>query len=293
MTISIAAKKKRFLLTILILLAFVTLPQAQEFKVGKTTRLFQTETAEFHTAISNDGSLLGMAQYNRTSRVLGLAIFNTRTKELNSMISYTRGGDIAPSFSPDNSQAVYDMRDEESDLSRIHLINFADNSTKKITANKYNCFRPDWSPDGKEIAFVSHNVLIVMNLAGEHRVLYRGKEGVANPAWSNDGKQILFTEGDVANIKIIEAEGGKPIELFQSQHTGEVWPNWSPCDKFIVFNRMREGRKADLFIRELATGKEFQLTRDDDCRFPVWSPDGSKIYFSKEGDIWEMELVKK
>ena len=293
MNILLAAKRSGIFVILLILVSFVSLSQAQEFKAGKVTRLFKTETSEFHTTISNDGSLLAMAQYSRKTGVLGFAIWDFSKKELRTLVSYSRGGDVAPSFSPDGSQAVYDMRDEESDLSRIHLIDLESREVKKITSNKYNCFRPDWSPDGKEIALLSGQSLIVMTLDGNFRVIYKGSEWLGNPAWSSDSKRLIFTEGEAARIMMIDADGQNPKEILKGKFPGEVWPNWSPCDKYIVFNRMREGRKADLFIRELATGKEFQLTVNDDCRFPVWSPDGNKIYFSKEGDIWEMELVKK
>jgi Tol biopolymer transport system component len=54
---------------------------------------------------------------------------------------------------------------------------------------------PDWSPDGKRVAFVRHNDIYVIGADGRHlRRLTHGRIGV-DPAWSPDGRFIAFSHG--------------------------------------------------------------------------------------------------
>jgi TolB protein len=53
---------------------------------------------------------------------------------------------------------------------------------------------PDWSPDGKRVAFVRHNDIYVIEANGRGlRRLTQGGGNDTDPVWSPDGRWIAFT----------------------------------------------------------------------------------------------------
>jgi dipeptidyl aminopeptidase/acylaminoacyl peptidase len=80
---------------------------------------------------------------------------------------------------------------------------------------------PDWSPDGRRIAFVrqdangrASSVYVVRRDGGGLVRLTGGAQVVAMPAWSGDGRRIAYAasplEGGSFDIWVVPAEGGAP-----------------------------------------------------------------------------------
>lgn len=70
-------------------------------------------------------------------------------------------------------------------------------SLTNLTNSVDNSFRPDWSPDGQRIVFMSerdgNRELYVMNADGSNPVRLTDNVGDDNqPRWSPDGSTILF-----------------------------------------------------------------------------------------------------
>jgi Tol biopolymer transport system component len=60
----------------------------------------------------------------------------------------------------------------------------------KTLRSGVNAAEPDWSPDGKKIAF---NAIRVLNVATKRLVtLHEGR----HPRWSPDGRQLAFVRQD-------------------------------------------------------------------------------------------------
>lgn len=297
-----AAKKTLSLKKLLLSAAFVfifvspTLAQsggALPFSVSKTFAVIQTETWEFHTSISNDGSKVAFAQYNQENSELSLGIWEKKTGKSSIILTYNRGGDMAATWSPDDSRLAFDFRDEN-DVSQIYIVTLATLEVTRFTSGGNNCFRPDWSPDGQKIVYVSQGALLAKSLEGEEKILYRSNGWISNPAWSPDGSKILFTRGESpVSLMLINADDSNLRELFSVASEGEIWPNWSPCGKYFVYNNLKEGEVSDLVIHEVATGRERELTSGEDCRFPDWSPDGKTLFYSKESNLWQMTFKTK
>jgi len=113
----------------------------------------------------------------------------------------------------------------------------------------------------------------------------------------------------------VRADNAPPVpttKLVQlTFHQGvEEWPAWSPDGKQLAFSQEVGGFKK-LFVRDLATGAERQLTTvpKDDIQ-PSWSPDGKRLAFARAslptgklepgdvlgwyadgGDIWSIDLA--
>ena len=69
---------------------------------------------------------------------------------------------------------------------------------RQLTAAKEGASQPEWSPDGRQLAFVrtvdeKPQVFVMAADGGEGRQLTRYKHGASNPRWSPDGRQLLFS----------------------------------------------------------------------------------------------------
>ena len=71
--------------------------------------------------------------------------------------------------------------------------------------------QPQWSPDGKQIAFVrtdgdKSQLWILPLTGGEASVITKSEYGAGNPRWSPDGKKILYS----ASVPFSKIEGSSP-----------------------------------------------------------------------------------
>lgn len=119
-----------------------------------------------------------------------------------------------------------------------------------------------------------------------------------HPAVSPDGTHVAFSSNRPAKdgstdpeIYIMRLDGTDVVQVTDTKpgsgSGAEYEPAWSPDGTKLVFRR-GDGAKADLVIKDLATGTETVLVipptthgrRAYDAQ-PSWSPDGRKIVFRK------------
>ncbi|MET0290455.1 MAG: amidohydrolase family protein [Pseudoxanthomonas sp.] len=107
--------------------------------------------------------------------------------------------------------------------------------------------------------------------------------GIVRPALSPDGKQVAFTAlGDLYLMEI----GGKPQRLTSDRFL-ETDVAFSPDGKQLVYSSDKGGQLQQLWIRDLKTGKERQLTHlDTQPLGAAWSPDGKRIAFIDADGMW-------
>ena len=130
----------------------------------------------------------------------------------------------------------------------IYVLNVDGSGVTQLTRDAGANGGPSWSPDGKQIAFVSDRGdgkarIWIMNADGSNpRILPNSQntnsEGFlgSQPAWSPDGTKILFTAYDACenqgavSIYVTNADGGKSQRLTKDSN-GCGWyssPKWSP-----------------------------------------------------------------
>ncbi|MBW1818038.1 MAG: S9 family peptidase, partial [Deltaproteobacteria bacterium] len=122
--------------------------------------------------------------------------------------------------------------------------------------------------------------------------LTRGMDWNAScPVWSPDSRNIAFVsnrtgkeyEGDQnSDIWIVPAVGGEPKPVTTQSHQ-DGSPKWSPDGKSIAYVRTdRPYTQPDIYLTRVGNGEHRNLTADFDriLRSFSWSPDGKFLYFT-------------
>jgi TolB protein len=228
-----------------------------------------------------------------------------------------------PRWAPDGTRFAYVYR--APNFSEIFVADSEGKTQTRLTRsqsavlgdNDWN-LHPTWSPDGKQIAFVSDasnsvNVssnltLWVMNQDGSGRrpVATPGvpQEAVDGLAWSPDGSLLavtVFSGLGPGQLALLPMAGStrQPARVITEYPDGATDPSWSPDGKWLAY-AARDGLSVDLFVMQADSAIQAdgmatrRLTNTGMARSPAWSPDGRHLaYLSVQGsgfELWVLDL---
>lgn len=181
----------------------------------------------------------------------------------------------------------------------IYAMDANGNHLRNLTRHPAREGSPDWSPNGKQIAFVSYRskneeILVgdadiyVMDASGGNvRNLTQHPALDSDPDWSPDGKQILFLsnrDGGI-NTYVMDADGQNVRQLTNYPPDGEFadMPMWSPDGSQIVFEWVQAGGSG-IYVMN-TNGRDVQPVSPPEQGsrkgHAAWSPDGQQmLYFT-------------
>src|SRR6266404_2846335 len=200
------------------------------------------------------------------------------------------------------------------DNKRLHIftVDVASGKSRQLTTGTHYEHSVDWSPDGKEIAFISnrepnedqffnYDLLTMSAATGEMRRLTATENAEYRPHWSPDGKTIVYeatkrgltdleTTMEDTHVWLIDADGKNRRELGASIDNRQGEPGWSSDGAAILFTVQERGH-VRLYRVPAAGGKPVPVVSDRGS-IGSWSTRGNQIAyaFSTPGDLPQLYL---
>lgn len=116
----------------------------------------------------------------------------------------------------------------------------------------------------------------------------------ASPQFSPDGKRVAFVSSRSGNgeIWVCESDGSNPRQLTSFHVPVDAYPHWSPDGREIAFQASPEGH-AGIYVVSAEGGRPRRLTTDASIvAAPSWSRNGKWIYFgSDKSGAWQVWKV--
>jgi Tol biopolymer transport system component len=210
-----------------------------------------------------------------------------------------------PAISPDGSEIAFVSGGD------VWSVPAAGGDAQLLVATGGNAARPIYSPDAKRLAFVNSRPgdagIYVVNLDGG--ALTRLTHDDVTPeldAWSADCRYVYFTtsahniayDGDVMRVPLA---GGTPMRVIGERYVNAMMAAPSPDGRTVAYVRngfvqwWRRGHShmdEDEIVLAHPGGHRFESLTSGDAkdRWPMWSPDGARLYFvsdrSGSDELW-------
>ena len=196
-------------------------------------------------------------------------------------------------WSPDGQWIAFVWWSEHSEED-IYIIPSRGGATRPLVRSPERDDHPEWSPDGKEIAFSSErdgqfDIWITPASGGPPRQVTTNPADDGVPAWSPDGSWLVFqsNRGGAYDIWVIPATGGEARRITDT-HDMYV-PRWSPDGRSISFHQTTF--PGELWVMPAEGGRPQRLLdRVPGGGQPAWSPDAREIAFIQRGTEGELEI---
>ncbi|MCH8141984.1 MAG: PD40 domain-containing protein, partial [Proteobacteria bacterium] len=115
-----------------------------------------------------------------------------------------------PALSPDGTKVAF------SAFARLYVHEFASGTSEVVSPEGLTSFQPTWSPDGRNLAFVSWSqegghIWRMRAGGGRARMLTEYSAYYTSPAWSPDGKRIVALRATSYERMYREGDFGQPV----------------------------------------------------------------------------------
>jgi dipeptidyl aminopeptidase/acylaminoacyl peptidase len=216
-------------------------------------------------------------------------------------------------YKPDYEEGLTHFNDNR----RLHIFvaDIASGQIRQLTNGAHYEHSIDWSPDGREIAFVSNQEpnedqffnydLFALNVAsGAIRRITATENAEYQPRWSPDGKTIVYlgtkrgltdleTTMEDTHVWLIDADGSNRRELGAGIDNRQFDAAWSPDGNWVYFIVEKRGNnllaripasggKAETIVADRGSVGSYSVSKDGNIAYS-FSPlnDLSQVFYGK------------
>jgi tricorn protease len=157
--------------------------------------------------------------------------------------------------------------------------------SQRVTESYSRETNPQWSPDGKWIAFFSdrsgqEEIWIADERGGSLKKLTDADTEKTALEWAPDSKSLLYAASDHKLYRVV-IETGKSEVVAASDVANISNSRFSPDGAWISFTRMDRNLRPHIYVVPAAGGPEHLIDREDlfSATGARWTPDGKKLIF--------------
>jgi len=213
-------------------------------------------------------------------------------------------------YKPDAGEGMTRFNDNQ----RLHIfvLDVATRQTRQLTKGDTDEHSIDWSPDGKEILyltnpepnqdeFFNYDVFALKVMDGSARRITATEFNEYDPRWSPDGKKILFrgtrrgltdreTTMEDTHVWVMNADGSDRREIGAVVDDRQSTPHWGPDGNAVYFTVQERGSnflvrlpisagKPEYLVKEPGSVGSFAIAKDGSVFYSYASPrDLSELY---------------
>ena len=212
------------------------------------------------------------------------------------------GSERDVTLSPDGRQVAFAWDSEREDNFDIYTMLVGSAYPVRLTTDPGADFSPQWSRDGRHIAYVrvrppgtAHQLRVMTALGGDDRAV-SDFPAWYHSSWSPDGRYLAVGRAVIrgapsadAGVYLVPIDGSAPRRLTQPATGSDYTPAFSPDGTRLAYANCREitfrfdcrVMVMDLDERWQPRGSSRSLTRDLHARVAgvAWSADGASVLF--------------
>jgi len=187
-----------------------------------------------------------------------------------SMTLFSRKGiEAEPEFSPDGNTIIFAGINNSSDTpyahrdTEIYEYDVKTGKERVLCSHPARDYSPVYSPDGSQIAFVSHrNGRCEEELAESLKTLYANLERGDRQSIDQTIAKIQALDLD-SDIHVMDADGSN-LRQITTNGGADVGARWSPCGNYLVYSSTKAGKAGQerLSIVEVESGNYVPLDYD-------------------------------
>jgi eukaryotic-like serine/threonine-protein kinase len=191
-------------------------------------------------------------------------------------------------LSPDGQYAAFSATDRGGNAD-VWVLEFRRGVETRLTTGPSADYSPAWSPDGRQIAFISERdgVTRVYRMSSGGGAEESLAEGWQVRDWSRDGGHLLFgrmgpaTGNDFLALPLTASGAGKPVRIAQTRFN-EPAARFSQDSRWVAYQSNESG-SFQIYVQpfpEPPSGdrRRVQVSKDGGLR-PRWRADGQELFF--------------
>jgi tricorn protease-like protein len=202
-------------------------------------------------------------------------------------LSFGQNG-MWPSISNKGDKLAYSLYSAHVDIWRKDLVR-PEVAGVKLMASTYNQSSPEYSPDGKHIAFSSDRSGVMEiwmgDVDGTHLVKMSDSRSseAGTPRWSPDSQEIAFDSrhSGTAEVYIVDLAERLPRKVTTNLSSMST-PYWSHDGKWLYFVSGTADKSDSRIFRCPSSGGDAVAISTGTGVFPVESRDGDTLYFAHD-----------